>query len=173
MTVPEIIEALRRRLSVPTGRHLYAVLGSYPQLKEFAAKLQVANYVNGQRFPAPLSVNRGILESIPDDRFHELAHSESKYPEEARTAIEEAFNTFVRSSLRRDGLVVLWELEIVFAYEVDLGRIRAEAADDERLLLLLPGHRVGNRIELFPEAGANRYTLPPSLIAENQTWELA
>jgi hypothetical protein len=170
--VTEIIEALRHRLSVPTGRHLYAVLGSYPRLKDFAEKLQIATDVTGQRFPAPLSVNRGILKSFPDDRFHELAHSEARYPEEAKEAIGQAFNTFVRASLRRDGLVVLWEMEIVFAYDVDLGPLRAEAADDQRLLLLLPGRRVSNGVELFPEAGTNRYAPPPSLIADNQTWEL-
>ena len=172
MSPTEIIEALRHRLSVPGGRHLYAVLGAYPELRAFANTLTLATDVNGKHFPAPLSVNRSILESFADERFHELARSEANYPEEAKTAVQEAFNRFVRESLKRDGLVVLSELEIVFAYGVELGPLRAEAADDQRLLLLLPGRRVGPRVELFPEAGENRFTLPPSLVADNQTWEL-
>ena len=36
MNDTDIIEALRSKLMVPTGRHLYAVLGNYPALKRFA-----------------------------------------------------------------------------------------------------------------------------------------
>jgi hypothetical protein len=46
------------------------------------------------------------------------------------------------------------------------------AADDDRILLLLPGRRSGGRIIMFPEIEDGNYTLPPSLIAENHLWEL-
>ena len=56
----EIIEALCSKLSLPGGRHLYGVLGVYPQLKAFAKKLQQARTSTDESFPKPLSVNRGI-----------------------------------------------------------------------------------------------------------------
>ena len=54
----EIIEALISKLTVPGGRHLYGVLGSYPSIEEFSVKLQEAKTTDGRRFRKPLSVNR-------------------------------------------------------------------------------------------------------------------
>lgn len=53
----EIIEALRSKLAVPAGRHLYGVLGTYPRLRIFAKRLQQARTLDGRAFPKPLSAN--------------------------------------------------------------------------------------------------------------------
>jgi len=79
---------------------------------------------------------------------------------------------FLRSKLRGKGLVVLARLEMLFAYHLELNLLRTMAADDDRILLLLPGRRSGGRIIMFPEIEDGNYTLPPSLIAENHLWEL-
>ena len=81
MNDTEIIEALRSKLLMPTGRHLYGVLGTYPALKSFAEKLQQAKAPDGKPFPAPLSVTRGILDAIPDEEFRSLVEREAKRPE--------------------------------------------------------------------------------------------
>ncbi len=68
----EIIEALRSKLRVPGGRHLYGVLGTYRALEAFALKLRDARTPDGKRFPKPVNINSGILETIPDDEFRRL-----------------------------------------------------------------------------------------------------
>jgi hypothetical protein len=67
MKPAEIVELLLAKLALPGGRHLYGILGSYPQLDAFAAELVEARLPEGGRFSAPLNVNRGILDAIPDE----------------------------------------------------------------------------------------------------------
>ena len=168
----EIIETLRSKLGMPGGRHLYGVLGTYPLLRAFAKKLQQARTPDGMSFPKPLSVNRGILQSIPDEEFRELVENEAKRPEPTAAHVAKAFETFLRSKLRGKGLVVLANLEMLFAYHLELNLLRTMAADDDRILLLLPGHRTGGNITMFPDLDEGGYRLPTNLIAENHLWEL-
>ena len=168
----EIIEALRSKLAIPGGRHLYGVLGSFPALKNFSVKLREAKTTDGKRFPAPLSVNRGILGAIPDEEFKHLVENEAKRPEPTAGHVSKAFEAFLRSKLRGKGLIVLTNLEMLFAYHLELNLLRTMAADDDRILLLLPGYRSGGRIIMFPEIEDGNYTLPSNLIADNHLWEL-
>jgi hypothetical protein len=172
MKETEIIETLRNKLAVPTGRHLYGVLGTYPSLEKFTKKLQQAKTPDGNHFPKPLSVNRGILDSIPDDEFRQLVENEAKRPEPTAAHVARAFETFLRTKLRGKGLVVLSSLEMLFAYHLELNLLRTMAADDDRILLLLPGRRMSGRIMMFPDLNEGSYTLPNNLIADNHLWEL-
>jgi len=167
-----IIETLRTRLSMPGGRHLYGVLGSYEQLEKFSILLAKAKTVEGELFPKAISVNRGILETIPDDEFRQLVMDEAKRPEPTAAHVADAFERFVRSHLVGKGLVVLRDLELIFAYHLELNILRTLAADRDRLLLLLPGKRERGNIVLYPESEEGSYTLPINLIAENNLWEL-
>jgi len=168
----EIIEALRQKLSVPTGRHLYGVLGTYEQLETFARKLRQARTSDEKPFPRPLNVNRGILEAIPDDEFRQLAENEARRPEPTAAHVARAFERFLRSKLAGKGLVVLTNLEMLFAYHIELNLLRTMAADQDRALLLLPGRRSSGRIIMFPDTEEGNYTLPTNLIAENHLWEV-
>jgi hypothetical protein len=38
--------------------------------------------------------------------------------------------------------------------------------------ILLPGHRDGLRVVMFPDLAEGSYTLPTNLIADNHLWEL-
>ena len=172
MNDTDIIEALRGKLMVPTGRHLYAVLGTYPALKRFAEKLQQAKTPDGKPFPAPLSVTSGILNAIPDDEFRSLVENEAKRPEPIAAHVAQAFEAFLRTHLKENGLVVLGSLEILFAYGSDLSLLRTLATDAHRILLLLPGKRESGRVMMFPDQQDGDYTLPTNLIAENHLWEL-
>ncbi|HPZ06467.1 MAG TPA: hypothetical protein PL110_00005 [Candidatus Eremiobacteraeota bacterium] len=49
--------------------------------------------------------------------------------------------------------------------------LRTMAADDDRVLLLLPGRRRGGKVIMFPDL-EERYALPTNLIADNHMWEL-
>lgn len=168
----EIIEALRSKLVLPSGRHLYGVLGTYAQLAAFAKKLQQVRTPDGRHFPQPLSVNRGILDAIPDAEFHTLVEDEAKRPEPTAAHVARAFEVFLRKQLSGKILVILAHLELLFAYHVEFSLLRTLAADDTRILLLLPGKREAGQIIMFPGLDTGSYSLPPTLIAENHLWEL-
>lgn len=172
MTNTEIIEMLRGRLSLPGGRHLYGVLGTYDLLARFAGQLAKAKSVDGKAFPKDISVNRGILEGIPDDEFRKLVNDEAKRPEPTTAHVAAAFEQFIRSRLAGQGLVVLKDLELVFSYHLELNLLRTLATDQDRLLLLLPGKRERGGVILFPDSDQGSYTLPTNLIADNNLWEL-
>ena len=172
MKQAEIIEALRAKLAVPGGRHLYGVLGGFQALESFAATLQQASTLDGTPFPAQTSVNQGILDAIPDDEFKRLVEDEARRPEPTAAHVGQAFEHFLRAQLRGKGLVVLSHLELVFAYQLELSLLRSLAADDDRIILLLPGKRDHGRVVLFPDYDGGSYALPTNLIADNHLWEL-
>lgn len=173
MTDTEIIEALRSKLTMASGRHLYGVLGgSYAALEDFAAKLRQARTPANKQFPKPLNVTRGILDAIPDDEFRHLVENEAKRPEPTAAHVAKAFEIFLRSELDRKGLVVLANLELLFAYSLELNLLRTMATDDHRIVLLLPGRRSGGKVVMFPGLADGDYRLPANLIADNHLWEL-
>jgi hypothetical protein len=151
VTDAEIIEALRSKLAIPTGRHLYGVLGSYAALGRFARHLHEARMLDGAPFPPPISVNRAILDAIPDEEFRELAENEARRPEPTAAHVARAFDRFLREHLRQAKLLVLDHLELLFAYNLEPQGLRTLATDEHRLLLLLPGRRDRDRIVLFPQ----------------------
>lgn len=168
----DIIANLQARLGMPGGRHLYGVLGTYSALETFAARLAQAKDANGKNFPTPLSVNGGILDAIPDAEFRELAEKEAKLPEPVRAHVGQAFERFLRRELAAHGLIVLWRLELLFAYSIEMTALRTLATDEARVILLLPGRRDGERVVMFSDADAGGYTLPTSLIANDHLWEV-
>lgn len=172
MNDTEIIEALCSKLVVPTGRHLYGVLGTYPALKRFAQNLQQARIPDNGPFPAPLSVTRGILNAIPDDEFRYLVEHEAKRPEPIATHVARAFETFLRVHLRGNGLIALERLEILFAYGSDLSLLRTLSTDSNRILLLLPGKLEHDRVVMFRDQEDGEYALPVNLIAKDHLWKL-
>ena len=172
MKSTEIIDAIRQKLTIPGGRHLYGVLGTYSQLDGFAKKLRQAKTTDGDSFPKPVNVNRGILEAIPDDEFRQLAENEAKRPEPTAAHVARAFERFLRANLAGKGILVFSNLEMLFAYHVELNLLRTMAADDDRVLLLLPGRRSRGRIIMFHEMEGGDYTLPTNLIAENHLWQV-
>jgi hypothetical protein len=168
----EIIEALQNRLGVTTGRHLFGVVGTYASLDRFVAQLMQARPPSGGHFPRPRSVNQGILDAIPDEEFRQLVSDEARRPEPTAAHVGRAFETFLRSVLKGKGIVILKDLELVFAYGLELRLLRSLAADADQVLLLLPGRREGGKVVMFAEAGETNYALPSNLIADNHLWEL-
>ena len=168
----EIIESLREKLSVSSGRHLYGILGSYKKVKSFEGMLRKAKLRDGTKFPKTISVNKGILDSIPDDEFRQLVENEAKRPEPTAAHIGKAFERFLRTQLIGNGLIVLFHLEMLFAYHLELNLLRTMAADYDRIILLLPGKRSAGRRTMFPNHPYGSYTLPMNLIADNHLWEI-
>jgi len=172
MKTTQIIEELRNKLTIETGRHLYGILGTYPSLAQFAKKLRQVKIPGQKNFPASTNVNKGILEAIPDDEFRTLAENEAKRPEPTTTHVHRAFEKFLRARLKESGLIILERLELLFAYNLELSLLRTMAADDYRIILLLPGIIRGNAVVLFPELEDTQFKLPSNLIAENHMWEI-
>lgn len=168
----EIIEAIISKLNIPGGRHLYGVMGTYQNLKSFEKKLQQAKAPDGKKFPKSLLVNKGILDAIPDEEFRQLVENEAKRPEPTAAHVAKAFENFLRSKLEGKGIIVLSNLEMLFAYHLELNLLRTMATDDDRVLLLLPGHRSNGKIIMYPNSGEGSYTLPTNLIAQDHLWEL-
>ena len=173
MSDGEIIERLRERLAISSGRHLYGVLGPYPALARFANRLQEAPFTDSAHFPAPIQVNQAVLDAIPDQEFRNLASDEARYPEPTAKHVARAFDSFLRARLRESDLLVLSSLELLFAYNLELSPLRTLATDEKRILLLLPGKRRQERVIMFPDLSEEQRTLPTNLIAENHLWELS
>jgi len=174
MNTADVIEALRVKLSTAGGRHLYGVLGTYPKLEAFGRELARTKTREGVPFPAPLSVNRGILDAIPDEEFRRLVEDEAKRPEPTAAHVAQAFERFLRAALKEHLLVVLANMEVLFAYHMELNLLRTLATDEQRLVLLLPARREAGRVLLYPDTvtGETQAGLPSNLIASDHLWEL-
>lgn len=172
MNAANIIEALRTKLAMPGGRHLYGILGSYRELREFSSTLARVDDPEGKPFPKPLNVNLAILRAIPDEEFKKLVINEAKRPEPTAAYVARAFDGVVRTAMLEKRVLVLSQLEMLFAYHLELNVLRTLAADDKRIVLLLPGKRHGGKVMMFPGLSDESYVLPTNLIADNHLWEL-
>ena len=174
LTGPQIISQLRDKLSFDVGRHLYAVLGSYDQLAHFERRdLAQASNPQGQPFPPPFNLNRELLARIGDDDLRRLVRVEARRFNAVQRHLNQAFDQLLHDLLRRQRLVILKQVELLFAYSLDLSVLRTRASNQSHILLLLPGERRGERLVIFHEA-ADRFqrTIPPNLVADNHLWEV-
>lgn len=171
----EINSALRDRLGQTTGRHLYAVLGAYEALERYErVSLSQARDPDDRPLRPPINLNRALLAHIPDDDLKALVQDEAKKPQGVKQRLGEEFDGLLALELSAGPFVALKQLELIFAYELELSCLRIRAVNGKHILLLLPGRRVGDGIVLFHEASLECHRrLPPELIPDNHLWELA
>src|SRR5438094_693693 len=63
----EINSQLRQKLEMPTGRHLYVVLGTGARLERYEkVDFREARWPNGQRLGEPVNINHTLLDRIND-----------------------------------------------------------------------------------------------------------
>jgi len=174
LTGPQVIGELRDKLPVGIGRHLYAVLGTYAQLAHFERDhVAQARDPEGRPFPAPLNVNREMLARIGDEELRRLVHDEPRRPQTVQRRLNRELQELLNDQLRASCFLILKQLELLFAYELDLTPFRTRASNDSHILLLLPGERRSDHITIFHEADARfQRTMPENLIADNHLWEL-
>ena len=172
MKIEDVIVILREKLRVPVGRHLYGILSDYSGLVAFEKELKGATIVDGQAFPIPFSVNREIIDAFSDDEFCDLVQEEAKRPEPTRASIRNVFEKIIREKLENNNTVILKDLELLFIYNIDFSSLRVLATDQHRIILLLPGKRVRDRITMYPNSEYD-FNLPKNLIADNHIWELS
>ena len=174
-TGPQIINELRDKLQFDVGRHLYGVLGSYQQLERFEKDdLGLATNHKGSNLPAAVNVNRELLARIGDDDLKRLVADEGRRPQSVQRRLNNEFDRLLHDTLQERNLLILKQLELLFAYGLDLSVLRTRASNENHILLLLPGERRGEQLVIFHEADSkfNR-TIPTNLIADNHLWELS
>ena len=174
LTGPQIISQLRDKLNLDVGRHLYAVLGSYSQLARFEqTDLAHASDPQGNPFPPPFNLNRELLARIGDDDLRHLVNVEARRFNAVQRHLNHAFDQLLHDLLRQNHLIILKQIELLFAYGLDLSVLRTRASNQNHILLLLPGERRGERLVIFHEA-AERFqrAIPQNLLADNHLWEI-
>ena len=171
----EINSQLRQKLEMPTGRHLYVVLGSYDRLDRYErVAFREARSASDQRLGDPVNVNRRLLDAIDDDELKRLVQSEASRMETVKKRLSDELDSLVAKELASHAFLALKNMELLFAYDLELNCLRIRATNQKHILLLLPGQREGDRITLFHEAAQeNHRTLPSNLVPENHLWELS
>jgi len=155
------------------GRHLYGVLGSYEQLDRFEKDYLSQAKEDGHPFPKPINLNRELLARVPDSDLRKLVKDEPIRRDAIRDRLKLELEGLLKHLFQRHYFVILKQIELILAYELDLSVFRLEAANRNHLLLLLPGKQQGTTITLFHEAtSAFQRTLPDTLITGDNLWEL-
>jgi hypothetical protein len=171
---PQVVSELRRLLQNQSGRHLYVVLGSYSQLETFEkSDLAPAQTADGKAFPEAINFNRELLTCIEDDVLRRMVRDESRRPQAVESQLNQAFDQILRWFFEQRSFLILKQCELMFAYKLDVSKLRTYATDQNHLLLLLPGRQVSHQIQLFYEAEPRfQAQFPGQLVTENNLWEL-
>ena len=174
LTGPQVISALREKLQFSAGRHLYGLLGTYAQLARFEdSDLPQARDPEGNPFPVPVNLNHELMARIGDDDLRQLVRDEARRPQAVQRRLGQELDNLLGHLLQSDHLLILRQMELIFAYSLDLSVFRTRATDRNHILLLLSGERRGDRITLFHDADPRFHrSLPGNLIADNHIWEL-
>jgi hypothetical protein len=170
----EINSQLRQKLEMPTGRHLYVILGTGERLERYEkVDFREARSPSGQRLGEPVNVNHNLLDRINDEELKRLVQTEASRTESVKDRLAKELDALVAEKLNGGSFLALKNMELLFAYDLELNCLRIRATNQKHILILLPGEKVGDRITLFHEAPSNAHrTLPTNLVPENHLWEL-
>ena len=95
-------------------------------------------------------------------------------PETVKKQLGDELDALIAAKLVESSFLAVKNLELLFAYDIELNCFRIRATNQKHILILLPGEKVADRITLFHEApAANHRTLPLNLVPENHLWELS
>ena len=177
---PQITTILRENLQIDSGRHLYGVLGTYAQLAAFEndilSQINLLSQEPGNATTARhqvVNLNFALMDRIGDEDLRDLVRSEGKRPQTIQRRLNLTFDSLLANLLEKDHFIILKQIELLFAYDLDLQTIRARASNQNHILLLLPGEKRGDHVALFTEANSRFHReLPYQLIADNHLWEL-
>ena len=175
LTGPQFISQLREKLQFDIGRHLYGVLGTYKQLAQFEREdLRQARMPDGALFPRPINLNKTLLDNIADEDLRRLVRDEARRPHTAQSRLNQELDAVLGELLKNTNFLIVKQIELLFAYNLDLSVFRTRASNQHHMLLLLPGARRGEQVNLFQDADPRFHRLLiPNLIADNHLWELS
>lgn len=171
----EINSQLRQKLAMPTGRHLYVVLGTYERIEKYErVAFREARSPDDKPLGPALNTNLSLLQRIKDEELKWLVRNEAGMPETVKKQLADELDALIADELTKTSFLAIKNLELLFAYDMELNCLRIRATNQKHILVLLPGERVVDRITLFHEApAANHRTLPVNLVPENHLWELS
>ena len=171
----EINSQLRQKLGMSTGRHLYVVLGTFDRIEHYErVAFREARSPDDKPLRTALNVSRSLLQRFSDDELKWLVRNEAGLPETVKKRLADELDALIAGELAETSFLALKNLELLFAYDMELTCFRIRATNQKHILVLLPGERVGDRITLFHEAPpGNHRTLPMNLVPENHLWELS
>lgn len=173
MSRPEILMELSSKWAEIGKRHLYLVTGSYDQLRTFEKDLANAKTPDRQPIGQPIGINARIMENLPDEVLDDLVAGEAKYPTVTFNKFTEVFKKILSEAFAKRNVVILKDLELLFAIQIDLSELRLRATNGKHILLMIPGHKIGEKIVLFHEAEENfQRVLPTNLVMDNHIWEI-
>lgn len=170
----QIVQELGKNIKNEIGRHLYGVLGTYAQLEAFEKNnLPHLKAEDGNPVPAPINLNDAFLENFSDESLREIVNSEAKKPIATQDKLNTAFTNLLTELLMRRHVLILKQIELLYAYQMDLQILRTHAANQKHIILLLPGVLNNSGVHLFNQASIHfQRTLPAQLITENHLWEI-
>ncbi|MGP0062463.1 MAG: hypothetical protein ACLQGP_02515 [Isosphaeraceae bacterium] len=171
----EINSQLRQKLAMPTGRHLYVVLGTYDRLEQYERlAFREARGPDDRPLGSVLNINLSLLQRFKDEELKWLVQNEASMPETVKKQLADELDALIAAKLEETSFLAIKNLELLFAYDMELNCFRIRATNQKHILVLLPGERIADRITLFHEAPAtNHRTLPMNLVPENHLWELS
>ena len=171
---PQIISILCKQLQNQSGRHLYVILGSYALIEAFVKNdLTPAKTSDGLPFPKPVNFNQELLAQIEDEALRRMVRDEIRRPQAVESQLNQAFEHLLRNRFEKQFFLIVDQCELMFAYKLDLSKLRTYATNQNHILLLLPGKQVSSQILLFHEAEQRFQTqFPGQLVTENNLWEL-
>jgi hypothetical protein len=128
----EINSALRERLQMPTGRHLYAILGSYVALERYErVSFSQALGADGKPLERPINLNRELLRRIPDSDLKELVQNEAKRPQSVKQRLADWIRQCRRAGLFDQGRALYEKGGLNLEHLNETEQIEAE--DDYRI----------------------------------------
>lgn len=170
----QIIDQVSKNLQVSIGRHLYAILGTYAQLEDFEVTY-LPHLKGSSQGDAPLLVdlNHTLLSRIEDESLRNMVNTEARHPLATQDKLNHELDRLLASLQQSNYVLIMKNLEILFAYDLDLQYLRARAANENHIILLLPGMFIQDKVQLFTESRPVFWrTLPPQLVTENHLWEI-
>ncbi len=171
---PSILSRLQEKLAISSGRHLYGIVGTYKKLWNFESKdLRHIKLKDGKKIPNTVNINKKILDRIDDSHLKDLVKKEGRMPLTIKKKLHGELDNLLVEELAENSVLILKQLELLYAYDVELDCLRRRATDEHHIILLLPGTIQNDRIVLFFEAGQeNHRVFQNHLISSDHLWEL-
>lgn len=137
---PDVNAALKGKLENQAGRHLYIILGTYDALERYErVAYPELRASDGARLPKPINVSRSLLDKFQDEELQKLAGSELRQINHIKDRLYTEFDQMLVDALQAAAVLTLKQVELLFAFDVELDRIRIRAVNQKHILLLLPG----------------------------------
>ncbi len=132
----EINSQLRQKLAMPTGRHLYIVLGTYERIERYErVAFREARGPDDRPLGPALNINLSLLQRFGDEELKWLVRHEAGMQETVKKQLADELDALVADKLMETSFLALKNLELLFAYDMELNCFRIRAVNQSSRLL--------------------------------------